>query len=105
MQRFVPAIVPILFLAGAFLPIWPYSFFVILRWVITGSCAYILCSRLAPNYLNYVLFGALLLFNPIFPVHLSRATWLVIDALTIVPFVIVIGNNLRNNSSKTTGAI
>jgi len=100
MQQLISATIPIVFLAGAFLPIWPYSYFVLLRWVITGSCAFILYTKKSHGSLQYILFIVLLIFNPFFPVHLERSIWLIIDGLSIIPFVFVIVNMCTQRSSK-----
>jgi hypothetical protein len=67
----------------------PYSYYTLLRWVVCGVAAYVTYvafqTEKAPGAW---LFGIMaLLFNPIIPVHLSRATWQPIDVLSAIIFI------------------
>jgi hypothetical protein len=67
----------------------PYGYFVFLRVVVCfGAIVFAaICSGYKRENL-LVLFGAIAaLYNPFFPVHLTRGAWLLFNAVTIVLFV------------------
>lgn len=72
----------ILFLA--LLDGWQYGFFTILRFVVFATTAYVAWLAYERKRERWVwIFGFVAaLFNPFFPVHLSRETWVVIDLAT-----------------------
>ena len=65
---------------------FPYGFYVLLRLVIAASAGYIVFKAYqyskSINFVVVIFSLIFLLFNPIFPVHLSREIWLPIDFLT-----------------------
>ena len=68
--------------------IWPYGYFVILRWVVAGS-AYIAYLAYEANRTAWIWTMAIvaILFNPIFPVHLTKEIWIVIDLAVAIIFL------------------
>ncbi len=68
----------------ALLPIWPYGYFQILRWVVTGVALYNAFRAYELNMTNWIWTMAIiaLIFNPIEPVHLTRDVWWIIDLAT-----------------------
>lgn len=72
----------------AIIPAWPYDYYILLRWMIFTSSiivAYNFYSFKLPAWT--LVFGALaFLFNPLFPVYLSRQTWTPIDLIGAVLF-------------------
>jgi len=82
-------ILAIIFLLGA-LGRNPYSYYQFLRWLILGVGGY--SAYLAYNSEKKIwawIFGLIaLLFNPIIPFYLSRATWQSIDIIVAVIFFI-----------------
>ena len=86
------AIVSALILLGALIDGWQYGYFQILRWVVAGSAVYtVYLAYNAEKNLWIWLMGAIaVLFNPIFPIHLARETWLVIDVIVAVVFAVSI---------------
>lgn len=79
-------LIPIIFLIIAPIISFPYGFYVLLRLVVTVSSGYIIyrAYKYSNNINSVVVIFSLifLLFNPIFPVHLSREIWLPLDFLT-----------------------
>ena len=79
-------LIPIIFLVIAPLVKFPYGFYVLLRLVIAASSGYIVYKAYqyskSINFVVVVFSLIFLLFNPIFPVHLTREIWLPIDFLT-----------------------
>jgi hypothetical protein len=60
---------------------WPFGFYVLLRWVVCGVCAYSAFSAAEAGRKGWVwVLGILaLLFNPFLPVRLGRETWAPVD--------------------------
>lgn len=60
---------------------WEYGFFTILRFVVFATTAYVAWMAYEGQKEMWVwVFGFVaVLFNPFFPVHLDRETWVVID--------------------------
>jgi len=86
--HFIPAVIAAVVLLGA-LGRWPYGYYRILRWV---TCA----AAVVVAYYGYacekpwgiwVFVFIAALFNPIFPVHLARQTWQVIDLAAATTFI------------------
>jgi len=84
------AVLPIFVLMWGMLPGNPYGYFVFLRIVVCFvAFAYVPLFVGQQRYNLVYVFGFIaLLYNPIFPVHLTREKWLVLDAATIVAFVV-----------------
>ena len=59
----------------------PYSYYILLRWVVFGSSFYSgwVFSQLKKHGWAWLFFIVGILFNPIIPVHLSRSTWQIVD--------------------------
>ena len=72
------------------LNIWPYGYYTILRWVVSGTSIFNAVGFSKSKMTGWVLvFGALaFLFNPIFPVYLNKSSWVGIDLITAVLFFI-----------------
>jgi len=70
----------------------PYSYYILLRWVVCGTAAYgaFKSVELEKSGWAWVLGIIALLFNPIFPVHLSRDIWAPIDIVAALIFVVSI---------------
>ena len=67
---------------------WPYDFYVLLRWFIFGVSAYVAYGFYKSNLPAWALIfgGIFLLFNPIFPVYLSKSSWVLIDFVSAILF-------------------
>ncbi|HVT01120.1 MAG TPA: DUF6804 family protein [Patescibacteria group bacterium] len=74
----------------AIIPTWPYSYYVLLRWAIFISSLIVAYGFYISKVTGWALvFGAIaFLFNPIFPVYLTRQTWAPIDLISAVLFFI-----------------
>jgi hypothetical protein len=76
--------------AGAFCAIailnLPYGFYMILRCVATGAAIYLLMTaRLRLLDLQvFALIVVILIFNPVWKVHLGRELWRIVDGVTAV---------------------
>ena len=83
-------IVSIVILLLAILMKLPYGYYTILRFVLCGTSIYLAFNAQEFNKKQWVwVMGIIaLLFNPIIPVKLDKATWTIIDIVTIVIFTI-----------------
>ncbi len=65
---------------AAILPIWPYGYYILLRWVVTGVSVYALVTiPTLGSGQRAALAGITLIFNPLIPVHLSRGIWTIFN--------------------------
>jgi len=72
---------------------WPYGFYVLLRWTITGSALVIAYGFYESKIAHWALvFGGIaFLFNPIFPIYLDKQTWVIIDLIVAIIFFVSSG--------------
>ena len=68
---------------------YPYSFYQILRWVVCATAAYDAYALYMSkrNFLLWPFVGIAVLFNPVAPIYMSRATWQVFDLLAAFIFL------------------
>lgn len=66
--------------------IWPYGYFQILRWVVSGVAIYnaYFAHELKKDVWVFVMVTVSILFNPIAPVFLQKGTWVILDLITSV---------------------
>ncbi len=85
----IPRVLSIVMLLIAFNPSNPYGFYNLLRIVLCASFAYLtFCSiDLENNRWAWILGVTAFVYNPIFPVHLTRDIWTVINVGTIILLV------------------
>lgn len=83
------AIIATVSLLLAILP-WPDGYYVFLRWVIfivSGFLVYLAHNLKKPS--RVILFTLLaILFNPITPIHFDQETWIIIDFIAAILFLI-----------------
>jgi hypothetical protein len=67
---------------------WPYSFYVLLRWVISFSSVLITFAFYKSKLQGWMLVFASIafLFNPIIPIYLSKSSWILIDFISAILF-------------------
>lgn len=70
--------------------LWPYDYYVLLRWVIAGSALALAYYFYESKKTSWTLiFGSVaFLFNPIAPIYLAKQTWVIIDMIVAVLFFI-----------------
>ncbi len=78
-------------LLGAFYPNHSYNYFVFLKWVVTVSAIWgaINAHENARQITTFILAFAAILHNPILKFSFERETWLVLDGVTVVLFLIL----------------
>jgi len=87
----ISAIVAAVMLLAALLDIWPYGYFILLRWVVCAVSVFLAFGAWARGRrIVLVVFGALiaLLFNPIAPVEFDREVWMAIGVGTAAVMVV-----------------
>ena len=89
-----PAIIAIIFLLLTFFD-WSYSFYKILRIIITVVAAYyaycLYKTLKRTDFWFWVLVGTAILFNPIFPIYLyDKTIWGIIDIAVAIFFIVLI---------------
>ena len=69
--------------------IWPYSYYKLLRWVVTGIAAFIAYSKNEEERRGgmWVMIGIAILFNPLVPFYLAKGTWAVLDFIAALTFL------------------
>lgn len=61
-------------------PIWPYGYYVLLRFVVCGVSVFGIFDLRNAKPVNVAILGVVaVLFNPLIPVHLSKEAWIPID--------------------------
>jgi len=69
---------------------WPYSYYILLRWVILATSIIIAYGFYKSKLTGWALvFGAVaILFNPIMPIYLNKSTWVIMDFIGACLFFI-----------------
>lgn len=100
-----PAIIAIIFLLLALLD-WPYGFYTLLKWIVTGVAVYYAYSIYEIIQKTNAWFWALVVIavlnNPIAPIHLGdKGLWNIIDVI-IVLFLLLLITKYRVSGDKKT---
>jgi len=85
-----PSIISGVLLLLGILNIWPYDYYIFLRWVICGVAIFNAVGFSKSKLTGWVLvFGALaFLFNPLIPVYMNKSSWVGIDLISACLFFI-----------------
>ena len=96
-----PFIVAILLLLLAILPMWPYGFYMLLRVVVCGVSIYGATQAHQRGLIRWVwtLSVMAVLFNPLFPTHLTKEVWALIDLVAAILFVVIAATLRRSQST------
>jgi len=72
--------------------IWPYGYFVLLRWIVTGIALLVLWTAYNLKMQGWVwlMASVAILFNPILPIHLDKGMWQVIDFIVASLFLFAV---------------
>ena len=86
----IPSFVVAVMLLGA-LAEWPYGYYQLLRLVVCGVAVFVAFTALNWQKLWVTwLFGFIaILFNPLFPIHLTREIWQPIDVICALLFLFI----------------
>jgi hypothetical protein len=93
--------VMIVMLGIALLPIRWYGYYILLKLVVCGGCAFLAANAYDDGRKHLVWFmgGLAVLYNPIIRFPLGRELWMVINILTIIVLIAVM------KSTKQRGAV
>lgn len=82
--RLLPFVVAIVCFVLAIPPIWPYWYYIFLRFIVCGAAGYGAVLAHSQKRIGWVwlLGGVVALFNPLIPVHLNKNVWEYIDIAT-----------------------
>ena len=74
------------------IPDLPYGYYTLLRWVVTASAIFLVwvAYKLERKFWLFSMGIVALLFNPIAPIYLDKETWVVIDFIVAVLFLVSI---------------
>ena len=69
---------------------WPYGYYILLRWIITASALFLLWIAYDLKKVFWVISMSLIaiLFNPLVPIHLDKETWVIIDFIVAILFLV-----------------
>ena len=81
--------VMIVMLGIALLPIRWYGYYILLKFVVCGGCAFLAANAYddGRKYLVWFMGGLAVLYNPIIRFPLGRELWMVINILTIIVLI------------------
>jgi len=81
----IPQAIVCLILLWALNPENPYGYYILLRWICCAAFSYLALKALAYKKENWawILGVTAAIYNPIIPLHLTRAIWSVINVVTI----------------------
>jgi hypothetical protein len=101
MKVLIPAVIAALMLFAAVANL-PYDYFILLRWIVTVCAAIIFYAALEKEDNTWmIIMGAIaILFNPIWPVHLTKTIWIPIDIAAGILFIISIFFIKLNQTKK-----
>ncbi len=88
----IPIVISIIMLLLAIPPIWPYGYYTLLRLVVCGTAVYIVWNtkKLNKKRWMWIMGFIALLFNPLIPIYLDKATWSFIDLVVAIIFIVSI---------------
>lgn len=71
---------------------FPYGYYILLRWVVTASAAFLVYIAYNLKKRFWVILMSLvgLLFNPVAPVYLNKETWVIINFIVAILFLVSI---------------
>ena len=83
-----PSIIAGVLLLLAIPPIWPYGYYIFLRWVIFITSIIVAWGFHKSKLTAWTfIFGAIaFLFNPIAPIYLTKSNWITIDFVSSIFF-------------------
>lgn len=88
----IASVISIIMLLLAIPTFWPYGYYILLRWVVALSALFLLwlAYESKKTFWLFIMGIVAILFNPIIPVHLEKETWVVIDVIVAILFLVSI---------------
>lgn len=74
------------------IPDLPYGYYTLLRWIVTANAIFLVwvASKLERKFWLFSMGIVAILFNPIAPIYLDKETWVVIDFIVAIVFLVSI---------------
>lgn len=71
---------------------WPYSYYILLRWIVCGAAIFNAIGFSKSKLTGWaLLYGALaFLYNPLMPIYMSKSSWIGIDFVAATIFFLSI---------------
>jgi hypothetical protein len=90
--RFIPQVVAILMLLWALNPENPYGYYLLLRIVICGICAFLAyrALKIGNDIWVWILGVTAVIYNPIIRIHLTREIWSVVNIATVAVLAVTV---------------
>jgi len=88
----IASVISVVLLLLAIPAIWPYGYYILLRWIVTASAIFLIwiAYDLKKTFWLFLMGIVAILFNPIIPVYLDKGTWVIIDFVVAVLFLIAV---------------
>ena len=88
----IASVISVILLLLAIPAIWPYGYYILLRWIVSLSAVFLLwlAYELKKTFWLFLMGIVVILFNPIIPIHLDKETWIVIDFIVAILFLVSI---------------
>jgi len=85
-------VISVVILLLAIPSLFPYGYYQFLRWVVTATAIFILYLSYKLNKKAWLwsMVAISILFNPIVPIYLTKGTWVVIDFIVSILFLVSI---------------
>ena len=85
-----PSLISGVLLLLGILNIWPYDYYILLRWIVCGAAIFnaIGFSKSKLTGCSLVFSAIAFLFNPLFPVYLNKSSWVGVDLISAFFFFI-----------------
>ena len=79
----IVSVISIVLLLLAIPAIWPYGYYVFLRWVVAASAVFLIwiANKLREQKWLGLMVVVAILFNPIIPIYLTKEIWVFIDLI------------------------
>jgi len=86
----IASIISVIILFLAIPAIWPYGYYTLLRWVVALTAVFLvwIAYNLKKTFWVFLMGMVAILFNPIIPIHINKETWVIIDFITAVLFLV-----------------
>jgi len=88
----IASVISVVLLLLAIPAIWPYGYYILLRWIVTASAIFLIwiAYDLKKTFWLFLMGIVAILFNPIIPVYLDKGTWVIIDFIVAILFLVSI---------------
>jgi len=86
------SIISVVMLLLAIPAIWPYGYYTLLRWVVTATAIFLvwITYNLKKTFWLVLMGLVAVLFNPLIPIYLDKETWVIIDFIVAILFLVSI---------------